>query len=128
MRAFVITSEMIDGFALSTGDTNPVHIDDSYAKNSVFKKRIAHGFLIGSLISTVLGNYYPGNGTIFMSQYMKFRRPVFIGDEVTVIIVPLEINNLNWLKLQTTCINQDKILIIEGDALIIPPESCRIIQ
>jgi 3-hydroxybutyryl-CoA dehydratase len=128
VKSFIISAEMIEGFALSTGDTNPVHMDDNYAKNTVFKKRIAHGFLIGSLISTVLGNYFPGNGTIYMSQYIKFRRPVFIDDQVNVIVEAVELNTSNWLKLRTTCLNQDNILILEGEALVIPPEFCNIVH
>jgi 3-hydroxybutyryl-CoA dehydratase len=128
VKSFEITTEMINGFALSTGDANPLHMDEEFASSTVFKKRIAHGFLIGSLISTVLGNDFPGNGTIYISQNMKFRKPVFIGDKISVIIVPVEISGLNWLKLKTNCFNQDNILIIEGEALVIPPKNCRILQ
>jgi 3-hydroxybutyryl-CoA dehydratase len=127
IKSFIISIEMVDGFALSTGDTNPVHMDDSFAKTTVFKKRIAHGFLVGSLISTVLGNYYPGYGTIYMSQYIKFRRPVFINDQVKVIIEAVEMTKTNWLKLKTTCRNQNEILVMEGEALVIPPEDCKIL-
>jgi 3-hydroxybutyryl-CoA dehydratase len=127
VKSFNISAEMIDGFAFSTGDTNPVHVDDDYAKTTVFQKRIAHGFLIGSLISTVLGNYFPGRGTIYMSQYLKFRRPVYIDDMIKVMIEPVEVTKTNWLNLRTTCTNQNDILVIEGEALVIPPENCKII-
>jgi 3-hydroxybutyryl-CoA dehydratase len=127
LKWFTISEEMIKGFASSIGDTNPVHMDDSYAKKTVFKKRIAHGFLIGSLISTVLGNDFPGNGTIYMSQYIKFRNPVYIDDQVKVIIEAIEITKNNWLKLKTTCMNQHDNLIIDGEAIVIPPANCRLI-
>lgn len=127
-RSFIITEEMINGFAEYTGDKNPIHLDEKYAENSVFKKRIAHGFLIGSLISSVLGNDFPGNGTIYLSQSMKFLKPVFIGDTITVSIDVTEITDKNWLKIKTLCINQDMRTVIDGEAVIIPPANCEIVK
>jgi len=127
-KSFKITAKMIDGFAEHTGDRNPVHLDEDFAKNTKFKKRIAHGFLVGSLISSVLGNDYPGNGTIYLSQSMKFLKPVFIGDEITVFITIEEITEKNWLELKTVCKNQDGDNVIEGDALVIPPDTCVLIK
>ncbi|HEY8264130.1 MAG TPA: MaoC family dehydratase [Methyloceanibacter sp.] len=77
-----ITNEDVLAFAELSGDTNPVHLNDAFAAGTIFKKRIAHGFLTGALISTVLGTKLPGPGCIYLSQSLKFRAPVYIGDEV----------------------------------------------
>src|SRR5215469_6977994 len=73
-------------FAQVSGDHNPIHLDPNYAERSIFGKRIAHGFLIGSLISAVLGNELPGPGTIYLGQTLKFLAPIHIGDTVTVTV------------------------------------------
>jgi 3-hydroxybutyryl-CoA dehydratase len=77
-----ITNEDVLAFAELSGDTNPVHLNDAFAAGTIFKKRIAHGFLTGALFSTVLGTKLPGPGCIYLSQSLKFRAPVYIGDEV----------------------------------------------
>ena len=84
---FKITNEMILKFADCTGDKNPIHLDSEFAEKTFFKKKIAHGFLVGSLISNVIGNHFPGNGTIYLSQNMKFLLPVFINDIITVEVL-----------------------------------------
>jgi 3-hydroxybutyryl-CoA dehydratase len=127
-KSFYISEEMINGFATYTGDKNPVHLDEEFAKNSIFKARIAHGFLIGSLISSVLGNDYPGNGTIYLSQSMKFLKPVFIGDTISVNITLLEITEKLWLQLRTECFNQYEKLVLTGEATVIPPKNCVLIK
>ena len=78
-KKFQISEDMINGFAKYTGDKNPVHLNEEFASKTIFKTRIAHGFLVGSLISSVLGNDFPGNGTIYLSQSMKFMKPVYRG-------------------------------------------------
>ena len=77
-----ITAEDIDAFAVLSGDDNPIHLDEDFASRSIFKKRIAHGILTASFISTVLGTRLPGPGCIYVSQSLNFRGPVHIGDEV----------------------------------------------
>lgn len=81
-----ITAEDVEHFAELSGDVNPVHLDDAFAAGTLFKKRIAHGFLTGSLISTVLGTKLPGPGCIYLSQDLKFVAPVYLGDEVTATV------------------------------------------
>ena len=88
-----ITDADVTIFAGLTGDFNPVHIDSVYAKNTIFKNRIAHGMLGGSLVSTVLGTRLPGPGTIFMEQNLKFKMPVYIGDTLTVEVIFKEVLN-----------------------------------
>ena len=81
-----ITEDDILLFALVSGDHNPIHLDAEYAEKTLFGKRIAHGFLIGSLISAVLGNDMPGPGSIYLGQTLKFLAPIHIGDTVTVTV------------------------------------------
>ena len=70
-KSKLVTEKMINEFAKQTGDNNPLHLDEEFAAKTQFTKRIAHGFLIGSFISAVLGNDFPGEGTIYLSQTMK---------------------------------------------------------
>ncbi len=127
-KFFTVTEDKINVFADATGDKNPVHLDEAYAMNTIFKKRIAHGFLIGSYISSVVGNDFPGNGTIYLSQNMKFLKPVFIGDIIEVRIEVMEITEKGWLKVITMCTNQNGKTVIDGDATLIPPVSCELIK
>ena len=120
-KSFPVTDEQIRGFAEYTGDKNPIHLDEQYASETLFKHRIAHGFLVGSFISSVLGNDFPGKSTIYLSQSMRFLKPVFIGDTIKVMVEVLEITDKNWLKLKTDCLNQDDALVIIGEAMVIPP-------
>ncbi|MBI4649235.1 MAG: MaoC family dehydratase [Bacteroidia bacterium] len=117
-----ITSQDIFDFAEVSGDKNPIHLDEEYAKNSKFKARIAHGFHVGSFISAAIGQKLPGNGTIYLSQSLKFLAPVFINDEITAKVEVLDFPKPNRITLKTTCINQDGKIVIEGEALVIPPE------
>ena len=77
-----VTEKDITQFAEVSGDTNPVHLDEEFAATTRFKKRIAHGMLSGSYISTVVGTKLPGPGCLYVSQTLKFRAPVYIGDKV----------------------------------------------
>jgi len=122
LKTRLITDEMIGAFAKVSGDHNPVHLNDEYAAKTIFGKRIAHGFLVGSLISAVLGNDYPGVGTIYLSQRMKFLHPVYIEDEITIKVEIIEIPKEDRLLLRTSCVNQHKNIVIEGEALVIPPD------
>jgi 3-hydroxybutyryl-CoA dehydratase len=90
-----ISEKEINIFADITGDNNPVHLDEKFARFSIFKKRIAHGFLTGSLISTVIATKLPGPGSIYLNQSLKFLAPVFIGDIVNaqVTINDIQIEN-----------------------------------
>lgn len=117
-----ITDEAIRKFAEVTGDCNPAHLDEEYAKKSSFKARIAHGFLTGSMISKILGMDFPGAGTIYLSQSMKFLAPAYIGDTLTAKVVVDEYNEeKNRMKLLTTIHNQNNEIILTGEAVVLPP-------
>jgi 3-hydroxybutyryl-CoA dehydratase len=117
-----ITEQMDEDFARATGDYNPIHMDEDYAKGTIFKKRVVHGMLHAGLISGIVGTQFPGPGTIYLSQTLKFLKPVFIGDEITYRITVLEyLQENNRLRLETVCINQRGETVVMGEALVIPP-------
>ena len=122
-KSVFVTEKMVEDFALCTGDNNPVHLNDNYAKASKFKRKIAHGLLVGSFISAVLGNEFPGHGTIYISQSLTLTSPVFIDDKITIVIEVQEGSNSNRMKLKTLCMNQDNNIVIDGEAVVIPPSS-----
>ena len=114
--SMVITGEKIDTFAELTGDKNPIHVDEEFAKTTQFGRRIAHGALSASLISAVLGNDLPGPGAIFIELNLRFRRPAFIGDEVIAVAEIAEINERNGrIKMKCYC-EVDGKKICRGDA------------
>lgn len=121
-RTTQITDERIRQFAAASGDTNSVHLDDKYAQNTHFGRRIAHGMLTASLISAVLGNDFPGIGTIYLSQSAKFKAPVFIDDEITATVEVTAYRADKCIAtLKTTCTNQDGVVVVEGEAVVIAP-------
>ena len=103
-----ITEADIILFAGVTGDLNPAHINEEYAKNTFFKTRIAHGILQAGFISAAIGMKLPGPGTIYMKQELNFRAPVHIGDTVTARVEVSQIDaEKNRVVLKTTCTNQE---------------------
>jgi phosphate acetyltransferase len=123
-----ITRRDIDLFAAVSGDVNPAHVDAIYARSSQFHGIIAHGMLGASLISTLLGTRFPGPGTIYLGQSLKFLQPVHIGDmlQVTVTVTSLDPAR-HRLVLDTRCLNQDGELVISGEAEVkAPTEKLRI--
>jgi 3-hydroxybutyryl-CoA dehydratase len=110
----------IDAFANVTGDHNPVHVDEEFAKTTRFGQRIAHGMLTASLISAVLANKLPGEGSVYLGQTLQFVAPVFPGDEITARVVVKEIReDKPVVKLETICINQRDEVVIRGEATVL---------
>lgn len=119
---FAITNELVERFAEVTGDHNPIHLNEDYAAKSIFKQRVAHGMLPAGLLSGVIGCHFPGVGTIYLSQTLKFIKPVFIGDQITMRLTILEIiNEKNRVRLETLLTNQKGEAVIAGEALVMPP-------
>ncbi|MEL7597114.1 MAG: MaoC family dehydratase [Clostridiaceae bacterium] len=113
-------------FAGISGDLNPAHINQVDSEKTMFKGRICHGILISSLISTVLGMYLPGPGTIYMGQELNFLAPVRMGDTVTATAEVIQKNEeKNRLVLKTTVTNQDGKVVIDGQAKVMPPRAPR---
>lgn len=116
-----ITEKAILDFANVSGDRNPLHMDEEYAKNTIFKKRVAHGALTASFISGIIGNYLPGPGSIFVDLFCRFRRPVYIGSEVHVHVEITEMQDRgNRVTLSVKCITNGKIAI-SGHAKVMVP-------
>lgn len=116
-----VTHDDIVKFSEVTGDVNPVHLDETYANSTVFKTRIAHGMLSAGFISTVFGTKLPGPGAIYISQNLRFRGPVRIGDEVTASCTVREIDfERAFITFDCLCKVGDKV-VISGDARIMVP-------
>jgi 3-hydroxybutyryl-CoA dehydratase len=109
-------------FAGVTGDFNPAHVDEEYAKDTYFKTRIAHGMLTASFISTVIGTMLPGPGSIYMRQEINFLAPVKIGDTITAYAeISEKIAGKKRVRIKTYCINQEGETVLDGEALVSPP-------
>ncbi len=119
-RTTVINDEMIRAFASLTGDTNPVHLDDAYAAGTRFGRRIAHGMIAAGLISAVLADDLPGPGTIYLSQTLQFKAPVYPGDTLTTTVeVKAARPDKPIVTLRTVCANQDNTVVLEGEAVVL---------
>lgn len=122
-RLFPITDEAVRAFAAVSGDHNPLHLDDDYAKKTVFRGRVAHGMLLGAHISAVLGDTLPGPGAIYLSQTLQFEHPVRLGAEVKVRVEVRAIDpETRRATLATTCTVGDQV-VAEGEAVVIPPRA-----
>ena len=111
----------IRAFAALTGDDNPVHLDEDFAKTTRFGGRIAHGMLTASLISAVIGTRLPGPGCIYVEQVLRFKAPVRIGDEVTArVTVSGLIAEKKFVRLETLCLVGGKT-VLEGEATVYVP-------
>jgi len=118
-----VTETVINDFAKATGDFNPIHLNQTYAEETYFKGRIAHGVLSIGYISSVLGNLLPGPGGILLSQEAKFLAPVRIGDVITAKVEVIElIPTKNRVKFKTTCTNQKGEVVVDGMAWSLCPQ------
>ena len=117
-----ITESDVYLYAGIIGDLNPAHINEEAAKKGIFGKRIAHGMLTAGLVSTVLGMKLPGEGTIYMGQELKFTKPVYFGDTITATVEVREKVKDKFFKLKTTCTNQNGEVVLDGEAMVLPPK------
>ena len=119
-RTRTIDDETIRTYAELTGDTNPVHLDDDYAAGTRFGRRIAHGMIAAGLISATLANDLPGPGTVYLSQSLTFKLPVFPGDTVTATVEVVSVRpDKPIVTLSTMCTNQDGEVVLEGQATVL---------
>ncbi len=122
-----ITDRDIFKFADASGDYNPLHIDDVYARSTIFGRRIAHGILTAGIISTVLSSEIPGLGTVFVQLEIKFLKPVFINDTVTATAMVAEIINPKRVRMLVACVNQHGEDVALGNAVVAPPRDTQLI-
>lgn len=117
-----VTERDVHLFAVASGDINPAHMDPEYAASSMFKTVIAHGMYGAALISALLGTRFPGPGTIYLGQTLRFSAPVRLGDELTIkLTVTAKDDAKKWIKLDCQCSNQKGKVVISGEAEVIPP-------
>ena len=115
-----IDDDAIRAFASASGDHNPLHLDEEFAKGTRFGKRIAHGMLSASLISAVIAHDLPGQGSIYLGQTLQFVAPVFPGDTVTARVTVTSIReDKPIIKLETVCTNQRDEVVIRGEATVL---------
>ena len=115
----VFDSDEVRVFAELSLDRNPIHLDEIYAEQSRFGRRIVHGFFVGSLISAVFGTVLPGEGAIYLHQEMNFRKPVYHGDEITATVVVTNIKKeKSILYFDTKCENERGEIVIDGNAVL----------
>ena len=116
-----VTEADIAAFAGVSGDTNPIHLHDGFARTTRFGQRIAHGMLGSSFISTVIGTKLPGPGAVYISQSLEFKAPVLIGETITAIATITAIDDKRRrVTLKTQCFNGDKV-VIDGEAVVLVP-------
>jgi len=117
----LITDRDIMLFAEVSTDHNPVHLDESYARDTIFEGRIAHGMLTAGLISAVIGEQLPGHGTVYLGQSLKFMAPVRPGDTVTACVKVIAIDYAKRrVTLETHCAVGDTV-VLKGEALVLAP-------
>ena len=117
-----ITQTDVTLYAAITGDFNPVHFDPVYSAQTRFKEPIAHGMIAAGLVSGLMGMNLPGPGTIYLQQTLNFLAPVEINDVITACVEVVDLLEKNRVRLKTTCMNQDGVMILEGEALVIAPK------
>lgn len=115
-----ITDADVRTFADLTGDYNPIHLDEDFARHTRFGRRIAHGMLSASLISSVLANHLPGEGTIYLNQSLQFVAPAFLNDTVTARVTVTKIRDDKPIAmLETICLNQRGEVLVKGEAVVL---------
>ncbi len=120
-RTHVVSEADITAFAEVSGDFNPVHMDEAFAQTTQFKGRIAHGMLSAAYISALIAAELPGAGSIYMSQSLRFRRPVRIGDEVVTKVTVTEIDERRARVTLTTECSVGGAVVLDGEALVMAP-------
>jgi 3-hydroxybutyryl-CoA dehydratase len=117
----VVADADLRAFAAVSGDDNPVHLDEAFAATTAFGGRVAHGMLGGAYVSAVLGTKLPGPGAIYLSQSLKFRRPIHIGDEVTTRVTITAVDaRRGFVTLATECLVAGKVAV-QGEAVVQAP-------
>ena len=117
----VVGERDLEAFAAVSLDTNPVHLDEAYARTTTFQGRIAHGMLSAAYISAVIGTRLPGPGALYLSQSLRFRRPVKIGDPVTTRVTASALDERRGHVTFATVCQVDGKTVVDGEAVIMAP-------
>ncbi len=119
-HTFSFSQEQVARFAEVTGDLNPLHLDETYAATTAFKRPIMHGFLGGSIFSKVFGTLFPGEGTVYLSQTMKFLRPMYVNTEYEAVFTVKDIQADKNLAIVTTQMldKTSQKVTIDGEATV----------
>ena len=112
-----ISSQDVENFAQLSGDTNPIHLDDDYAKSTSFGQRIVHGMFSAALISAVAGTKLPGPGGVYLSQSLKFRKPIYIGDTVKALLTISDINERRNRVTMDCKVLVGEQVVVSGEAI-----------
>jgi len=112
-----ISAQDVDLFASLSGDNNPIHLDDEYAKSTSFGQRIVHGMFSAALISAVAGTKLPGSGGVYLSQSLKFRKPIFIGNTAVATLTVTDINERRGRVTMRTDVHVEGKLAVSGEAI-----------
>jgi 3-hydroxybutyryl-CoA dehydratase len=118
-NSMLVDESTVSAFSKLSKDENPVHLDEAYAARTRFGRRVAHGMLSAALVSAVIGNKLPGPGTIYLSQTLNFRAPVYIGDTITAMVTVAEVLGNNRFRLSTTVVRDDRQIILDGEAVVL---------
>ena len=110
----VVTESMVDDFAKLSGDNNPLHMDENYAKSNNFKKRVCHGMLLASFFSRLVGMYIPGKNALYFSQSLKFQYPCFVNDRIEIHGEVIDKSLATKIITLKTTIIKDKRQIVDG--------------
>ena len=110
----VVTESMLDDFAKLSGDNNPLHMDENYAKSNNFKKRVCHGMLLASFFSRLAGMYIPGKNALYFSQSLKFQHPCFVNDRIEIHGEVIDKSLATKIITLKTTISKDKRQIVDG--------------
>ena len=117
-----LTKQDIQLFATVTGDMNPAHLDESYAKTDIFQQIVGHGMWTASMFSVLLGMQLPGPGTLYLGQTLKFLKPVHLGDTITASVKAIKKDDAHkHITFQTLCANEEGEHVLEGEALVLAP-------
>ena len=121
-----MTVELITGFLTLSGDRNPIHHDATFAASTTFGEPIAPGMLSAALLAAVIGSELPGPGCVYLSQSLKFLRPVTLGDTITAHVEVVEtVRDRNRVRLRTECANGAGEVVLVGEAWVMPPAAAR---
>jgi acyl dehydratase len=121
-RALAVSADIVTAFVTLSGDRNPIHRDAGYAATTAFGEPIAPGMLTAALIAAVIGSELPGPGCVYLSQSLKFLRPVKLGDTITARVEVVEtVRDRNRVRLRTECANRAGDVVLVGEAWVMPP-------